>query len=61
LVMRRSQSPHPNVEKHDVRMGHPSGKLESDMREAAKRFEFEKAAKLRDTIKDLRTKEFLFA
>ncbi len=37
------------------------GKLESDMREAAKRFEFEKAAKLRDTIKKLRTKEFLFA
>jgi excinuclease ABC subunit B len=35
--------------------------LESDMREAAKRFEFEKAAKLRDTIKELRTKEFLFA
>jgi excinuclease ABC subunit B len=37
------------------------GKLESDMREAAKRFEFEHAAKLRDTIRDLRTKEFLFA
>jgi excinuclease ABC subunit B len=37
------------------------GKLESDMREAAKRFEFEKAAKLRDTVKELRTKEFLFA
>ena len=36
-------------------------KLEEDMREAAKRFEFEKAAKLRDTIKELRTKEFLFA
>ena len=36
-------------------------KLESDMREAAKRFEFEKAATLRDTIKELRTKEFLFA
>jgi excinuclease ABC subunit B len=36
-------------------------KLESDMREAAKRFQFEKAAKLRDTIRDLRTKEFLFA
>ncbi len=36
-------------------------KLESDMREAAKRFEFEKAAKLRDSIKELRTKEFLFA
>ena len=36
-------------------------KLESDMREAAKRFEFEKAAKLRDKVKDLRTKEFLFA
>ncbi len=35
-------------------------KLESDMREAAKKFEFEKAARLRDTIKDLRTKEFLF-
>jgi len=36
-------------------------KLESQMREAAKRFEFEQAAKLRDTIKELRTKEFLFA
>jgi excinuclease ABC subunit B len=36
-------------------------KLETDMREAAKRFEFEKAAQLRDTIKELRTKEFLFA
>jgi excinuclease ABC subunit B len=35
--------------------------LESDMRESAKKFEFEKAAKLRDTIKDLRTKEFLFS
>jgi len=35
-------------------------KLESDMREAAKRFEFEKAAKLRDALKELRTKEFLF-
>ena len=35
-------------------------KLESDMREAAKRFEFEQAAKLRDTIRDLRTKEFMF-
>src|SRR5712671_6621019 len=34
-------------------------KLESDMRECAKRFEFERAAKLRDTIKGLRTKEFL--
>ena len=37
------------------------GRMESDMREAAKRFEFEKAAKLRDHIKELRTKEFLFA
>jgi excinuclease ABC subunit B len=37
------------------------GNLESDMREAAKKFEFEKAAKLRDTVKDLRTKEFLFS
>ncbi len=35
-------------------------KLETDMREAAKRFEFEKAAKLRDSIKELRDKEFLF-
>jgi excinuclease ABC subunit B len=34
--------------------------MESDMREAAKRFEFEKAAKLRDTVRELRTKEFLF-
>jgi excinuclease ABC subunit B len=35
--------------------------LESDMREAAKKFEFEKAAKLRDQVKDLRDKEFLFS
>jgi len=35
-------------------------RLESDMREAAKRFEFEKAAKLRDSVRELRTKEFLF-
>ena len=35
--------------------------LESDMREAAKKFEFEKAAKLRDAIKELREKEFLFS
>src|SRR5579875_675464 len=36
-------------------------KLETEMREAAKKFEFEIAAKLRDTIKDLRSKEFLFS
>ncbi len=36
-------------------------RMESDMREAAKNFEFEKAAKLRDTVKELRTKEFLFS
>ena len=36
-------------------------KLETDMREAAKKFEFERAAKLRDTVKELRTKEFLFS
>ena len=36
-------------------------KLEADMREAAKKFEFEKAAKLRDSVRELRTKEFLFA
>jgi excinuclease ABC subunit B len=35
-------------------------RLENEMREAAKKFEFEKAAKLRDTIKELRGKEFLF-
>jgi excinuclease ABC subunit B len=35
-------------------------KLEAEMREAAKRFEFEKAARLRDSIKELRDKEFLF-
>ena len=37
------------------------GKLEVEMRDTAKKFEFEKAAKLRDRIKELRTKEFLFA
>jgi excinuclease ABC subunit B len=36
------------------------GKLEAEMREAARKFEFERAAKLRDSIKDLREKEFLF-
>jgi len=36
-------------------------KLETEMREAAKKFEFEKAARLRDTIRELRTKEFLFS
>ena len=35
--------------------------LESDMREAAKKFEFEKAANLRDIVKELRMKEFLFS
>jgi len=34
-------------------------KLETEMREAAKKFEFERAAKLRDAIKELREKEFL--
>jgi excinuclease ABC subunit B len=36
-------------------------KLENDMRESAKRFDFEKAAKLRDQIRELRTKEFMFS
>jgi excinuclease ABC subunit B len=36
-------------------------RLENEMREAAKKFEFEKAARLRDTVKELRTKEFLFS
>jgi len=35
-------------------------KLENDMREAAKRFEFETAARLRDSIRELKTKEFMF-
>ena len=35
-------------------------KLETEMREAAKKFEFERAARLRDTIKQLREKEFFF-
>ena len=34
-------------------------KMETEMREAAKKFEFEKAAKLRDSIKELKEKEFL--
>ena len=38
-----------------------AAKLEVEMREYAKKFEFEKAAKVRDTVKGLRTKEFLFA
>jgi excinuclease ABC subunit B len=37
-----------------------TAKLEAEMREAAKKFEFEKAARLRDSIKELREKEFLF-
>jgi excinuclease ABC subunit B len=37
------------------------GKLDTEMREAAKKFEFEKAARLRDSIKELREKEFLFS
>ncbi|HEY6491619.1 MAG: excinuclease ABC subunit UvrB [Terracidiphilus sp.] len=36
------------------------GKLETEMRDAARRFEFERAARLRDSIKELRDKEFLF-
>jgi excinuclease ABC subunit B len=34
--------------------------LETQMRDAARKFEFEKAAKLRDSIKELKEKEFLF-
>ncbi|HUH64377.1 MAG TPA: excinuclease ABC subunit UvrB [Terracidiphilus sp.] len=33
-------------------------RLETEMREAARKFEFEKAARLRDSIKELREKEF---
>ena len=36
-------------------------KMETEMREAAKKFEFERAAKLRDSIKDLKEKEILFS
>jgi excinuclease ABC subunit B len=49
----------PDFKSQDELDKHIAG-LENDMREAAKRFDFEKAAKLRDTVKDLRTKEFLF-
>ena len=35
-------------------------KLEVEMREAARKFEFEKAARIRDSNKELRQKEFLF-
>jgi excinuclease ABC subunit B len=35
-------------------------RLENEMRESARKFEFEKAARLRDSIKELRDKEFLF-
>jgi hypothetical protein len=41
-----------------AKIGHPG--LESDMREAAKNSSSKKAPQLRDTIKELRTKEFLF-
>jgi excinuclease ABC subunit B len=34
-------------------------RLETEMREAAKKFEFERAARLRDTIKELKEKEIL--
>jgi len=34
--------------------------MEEQMRAAAKQFEFEKAAQMRDEIKELRSKEFLF-
>ena len=33
------------------------GELEERMREAARKFEFEKAAQLRDRIKELRTRD----
>jgi excinuclease ABC subunit B len=36
-------------------------KLETEMRESAKKFDFERAAKLRDAIKELREKEVLFS
>jgi excinuclease ABC subunit B len=36
-------------------------RMEEDMRAAARKFEFERAAKMRDTIRDLRTREFLFS
>ena len=48
-----------NFSRHEVVAREPELALE-EMREAAKRFEFEKAAKLRDRVKELKTKEFLF-
>jgi excinuclease ABC subunit B len=35
-------------------------KLETEMRDSAKKFEFEKAAQLRDRVRELKTKEFIF-
>jgi excinuclease ABC subunit B len=35
-------------------------RLETEMREAARKFEFERAARLRDSIKELREKEISF-
>jgi excinuclease ABC subunit B len=49
----------PDFESQDDLDAYIAG-MEADMREAAKKFEFEKAAKLRDAVRDLRTKEFLF-
>ena len=45
----------------EAELVHAIAQLESQMREAAKNFEFERAAALRDQIKELRTKEFLFS
>ena len=57
---RHTQQRSPQLQ-HQAELDTHITKLESDMREAAKKFEFEKAAKLRDQVKELRTKEFLFA
>ena len=51
---------HAGVQAHRKSSTRYIAKLETDMREAAKRFEFEQAAKLRDTSARLRTKEFMF-
>jgi excinuclease ABC subunit B len=61
MLLRAAERPETAALGYANRADRPSyiTKLESDMRKAAKKFEFEKTAKLRDTVQDLRTKTFL--
>jgi len=46
-----------DTEEDPTKIGESIEKLENEMREAAKRFEFERAAELRDRAKALRAKQ----